>query len=127
MFEENPEQHEEIVLEGHRSFTQVTLQNHPEWQPFCVNLQEKFYEYIDRYMKDCDVTDMMFPQQFAFEQFRLKRYMPNDVDEFADHVDVGNYASVYVDSWYSFYTLMTTRTWTYHFPTVGYCSQTRNR
>ena len=93
MFEENPEQHEEIVLEGHRSFTQVTLQNHPEWQPFCVNLQEKFYEYIDRYMKDCDVTDMMFPQQFAFEQFRLKRYMPNDVDEFADHVDVGNYDS----------------------------------
>ena len=52
MFEENPEQHEEIVLEGHRSFTQVTLQNHPEWQPFCVNLQEKFYEYIDKCMKD---------------------------------------------------------------------------
>ena len=125
MFEENPEQHEEIVLEGHRSFTQVTLQNHPEWQPFCVNFQEKFYEYIDRYMKDCDVTDMMFPQQFAFEQFRLKRYMPNDVDEFADHVDVGNYASA--RRFLVFFLYLDDNSWTYHFPTVGYCSQTRNR
>ena len=101
MFEENPEQHEEIVLEGHRSFTQVTLQNHPDVVGSMFILcemgggQEKFYEYIDRYMKDCDVTDMMFPQQFAFEQFRLKRYMVNDVDEFERglDVDVGNYAS----------------------------------
>ena len=44
-------------------------------------------------MNDCGVTDKMFPEQFAFEAFRLKRYMPNDVDEFDDHVDVGNHSS----------------------------------
>jgi|TARA_B110000503_G_C7136885_1_gene409203 hypothetical protein len=90
MFEESTEHHEEVVLEGHRSFTQVTLQNHPEWAPFCVNLQETFYSLIDKYMSDCAITEKMFPQQMAFEQFRMKRYLPNGVDEFDDHVDVGN-------------------------------------
>jgi len=90
MFEESPEHHEEIVLKGHRSFTQITLQKHIEWQPFWQILQSRFVEYIDKYMKDCNVTDKMFPQQYAFEQFRMKRYLPNDVDEFSDHVDVGN-------------------------------------
>jgi hypothetical protein len=93
MFEESSEHHEEIVLDGHRSFNQVTLQNHPEWEPFVKPLQETFFNYIDRYCKDSNVTDKMFPEQFAFEAFRMKRYMPNDVDEFADHVDVGNHDS----------------------------------
>ena len=52
MFEESPEHHEEIVLDGHRSFNQVTLQNHPEWEPFVKPLQETFFNYIDRYCKD---------------------------------------------------------------------------
>ena len=93
MFEENPEQHEEIVLEGHRSFKQITLQQHAEWRPFSIALQNKFIEYIDKYMKDCNITDMMFPQQYSFEMHRLKKYEPNGVDEFAPHVDVGNYDS----------------------------------
>jgi len=90
MFEESPQQHEDVVLEGHRSFKQVNLQKHDEWKPFANALQEIFFLYIEKYMEDCNVTDKMFPQQFAFEQFRMKRYMPNDVDQFDDHVDVGN-------------------------------------
>ncbi len=90
MFEESENQHEDIVLEGHRSFKQVTLQNHPEWKPFTEQLSERFFMYIEQYMKDCNITDKMFPEQFAFEQFRMKRYLPNDVDEFDNHVDVGN-------------------------------------
>ena len=93
MFEESPEHHEEIVLEGHRSFTQVTLQQHAEWRPFANVLQDTFNAYITKYMEDCNVTDMMFPQQYSYEMFRMKRYRPNDVDEFAAHVDVGNYDS----------------------------------
>lgn len=93
MFEEHPEHHENIVLEGHRSFKQITLQQHTELRPFANALQDTFYDYINRYMDDCNITDKMFPQQFAFEMFRLKRYMPDGVDEFDDHVDVGNYDS----------------------------------
>lgn len=90
MFEESEHQHEDIVLKGHRSFKQVTLQNHPEWKPFTEQLSERFFMHIEKYMQDCNITNKMFPEQFAFEQFRLKRYLPNDVDEFDDHVDVGN-------------------------------------
>jgi hypothetical protein len=90
MFEENPQDHEDVVLEGHRSFKQVNLQQHSSWQPFTTALSTIFQQYIRNYMEDCNVTDKMFPQQFAFEQFRMKRYMPNDVDQFDDHVDVGN-------------------------------------
>jgi len=93
MFEECPQHHEDIVLKGHRSFTQVTLQKYPEWEPFCEPLQQVFMNYIDTYCKDCDVTDMMFPPKFAFEEFRIKRYEPNDFDEFRDHVDVGSHDS----------------------------------
>ena len=48
MFEESPEHHEEIVLEGHRSFTQVTLQQHAAWRPFAIALQNKFIECFDQ-------------------------------------------------------------------------------
>ena len=44
-------------------------------------------------MQDCEVTDKMFPQQYAYEMYRMKRYEPNGVDEFHDHVDVGNHES----------------------------------
>ena len=90
MFERYPQHHEDIVLDGHRSFKQVTLQMHEQWKPFKDTLQEVFFSYIDKYMKDCDITERMFPQKFAFENFRMKRYMPNDVDEFDNHVDVGS-------------------------------------
>ena len=90
MFEESEHQHEEIQLEGHRSFTQVTLQNHTEWKPFAEMLSERFFKYIERYMQDCEISSKMFPEHFAFEQFRMKRYLPNEVDEFCDHVDVGD-------------------------------------
>ena len=93
MFEESPQHYEEVVLEGHRSFKQINLQQHPEWEPFSKSLGEVFFRYIDQYMEDCNVTDKMFPERFAFEQFRMKRYMPNGVDEFDDHVDVGGYQS----------------------------------
>jgi hypothetical protein len=93
MFERFPQHHEEVVLDGHRSFKQVTLQLHDQWFPFEEKLQEIFNGYIKRYMNDCDITPMMFPPAYAFEMFRLKRYLPNDVDEFANHVDVGNYDS----------------------------------
>ena len=90
MFEKYPQHHEDIVLDGHRSFKQVTMQLHEQWKPFEDTLQEVFFNYIDKYMKDSNVTERMFPQKFAFENFRLKRYMPNDIDEFDNHVDVGS-------------------------------------
>ena len=57
-------------------------------------------------MKDCNIVERMFPEEFAYEMFRMKRYEPNGVDEFNDHVDVGNHVLLQNGSWYSFYTSM---------------------
>ena len=92
-FEVNPEQHEDIQLEGHRSFQQVNLQQNEGWEFHSKFLQVAFNKYVGRYKHDCNITDMMFPPEYAFEMFRMKRYLPNDKDEFSDHVDVGNQAS----------------------------------
>ena len=31
--------------------------------------------------------------KYGFEAIRMKKYMPNNIDEFKEHVDVGDYAS----------------------------------
>ena len=92
-FEKNKDQQEEIKLDGHRSFNQITLHNHDNWKRFEDWLNYVFKEAIGFYVKDCNIDAKQFPKQYAFEAFRMKRYMPNDVDEFADHVDVGNQES----------------------------------
>ena len=38
-------------------------------------------------------TDIQWPQQYGYEEFRMKRYLPNGKDEFRLHTDVGNYGS----------------------------------
>ena len=48
MFERYPQHHEDVVLDGHRSFKQVTMQLHEQWKPFEEKLQEVFYSYIDK-------------------------------------------------------------------------------
>ena len=92
-FEKNEDQYDKQTLEGHRSFTQIALQQHENWKRFETPLHEAFNGCISKYMDDCSIVDKMFPQQFAYEMFRMKRYEPNGVDEFNDHVDVGNHAS----------------------------------
>lgn len=39
------------------------------------------------------VTGVEWPAQYGYEQFRMKRYLPNGKDEFALHTDVGSYGS----------------------------------
>ena len=92
-FEECKDQQEEIKLEGHRSFNQITLHNHDNWKKYEDWLNYVFKESVRFYIEKSGVTEKQFPQQYAFEAFRMKRYMPNDIDEFNDHVDVGNHES----------------------------------
>ena len=90
---ESEDQFDKQVLKDHRSFTQIALQQYPNWKPYADELQGVFNKCVWRYMQDCEVTDKMFPQQYAYEMYRMKRYEPNGVDEFHDHVDVGNHES----------------------------------
>lgn len=48
--------------------------------------------YIELYKSRVPDTDF-WPKTYGFEEFRLKKYEPNGVDQFADHVDAANLVS----------------------------------
>jgi hypothetical protein len=52
-----------------------------------------FLKAVNEYMDELDLRDMDFPPKYLFEEFRIKRYLDNGKDEFADHVDVGDHSS----------------------------------
>ena len=54
-FEKNEDQFDKQTLKGHRSFTQITLQQYANWKPYQDNLQYAFNSCIDKYMEDCDI------------------------------------------------------------------------
>ena len=62
------------------------------WMGFQKQVQSKFVEAVSTYMDEMDIGPD-FPAKYAFEEFRVKRYRTNSGDEFADHVDVGDYNS----------------------------------
>lgn len=95
-FNTDVENHERIDRERRPSFTELNIsqqykKNNPNWIDIQVNIQKIFVEYVSLYMKDLDLGPD-FPATYAFEEFRLKRYSPK-VDEFLDHVDVGDHSS----------------------------------
>ena len=92
-FEANKDQHVSTDLENHRHFTEININQHQDWKNMVDGLYTTLRPYVDRYKKDCDIKDKQWPDKFGFEQIRFKRYLPNDKDEFKEHVDVGDYNS----------------------------------
>jgi prolyl 4-hydroxylase len=93
-FEERTEQHEATVLEGHRHFTEINITNYIDtWSDIQNLMLDEMQFYLGQYMRDWKVDGRNWPKDLAYEQFRMKRYLPNDKDEFKFHVDVGDYAS----------------------------------
>ena len=95
-FEKTPKSHftvEHINREGRPTFHQINFHNLKEWQPFSKTLQIVFKKYIHIYEKECNITEYHWPIQYGYEQYRMKKYLPNDKDEFKNHVDVQDHAS----------------------------------
>ena len=65
------------VLSGHRG---------EEEQNELVHI---YVEQAKRYAKDVGITSE-WPLKYALEDIRLKKYYPNDLDQFPPHVDVGD-------------------------------------
>ena len=80
--------------QGPMSFSQINLNQHPEWGEDIKKLTTIFTKYINQYKQDCAITPEMWPNSYAFEEIRLKRYLNNNKDEFAPHVDAVSLASV---------------------------------
>ena len=92
-FEINTDQQEKTILKGHRSFKEITLNKFDDWKPSVDGLYETFKGRIGQYAKDVNITNIQWPIKYGFEAIRMKKYMPNNIDEFKEHVDVGDYAS----------------------------------
>ena len=92
-FELNKDQQVSTDLENHRHFTEININQHVDWKSMVDGLYTTLRPYVDRYKKDCDIKEKQWPDKFGFEQIRFKRYLPNDKDEFKEHVDVGDYNS----------------------------------
>mgnify|MGYP001167729636 FL=1 len=75
------------------NFTQINLNQSKDWQGYIKPLASIFNSCISQYRDEFNIVEEMFPKKYGFEEFRLKRYMPNDIDEFKDHVDVRSYSS----------------------------------
>lgn len=75
-----------------RHFKEINISQH--WQEqhemFVMYVQEAWKVYMGYMGVQFDVQ---WPRQFGYEQFRMKRYLPNGKDQFGLHTDVGSYAS----------------------------------
>ena len=81
-FEINKDQHIKTDLDDHRHFTEININEHQDWSVIVKSLYNGLKPYIQKYKEDCDIQPKQWPEQYGFEQIRMKRYLPNDKDEF---------------------------------------------
>ena len=74
------------------NISQRYLEKDVEWMGIQKQVQAYFIEAVSAYMDELEIG-ADFPAKYAFEEFRIKRYLQNSNDEFADHVDVGDHNS----------------------------------
>ena len=93
-FEANVEHEQELTEWGNRRFMEVNITSHQSWEKENDVMVRTIKQLWRRYVDDQRIVlDLQFPKTFGFEQFRMKRYLPNGMDQFSFHTDVGSYAS----------------------------------
>lgn len=92
-FEKNVDQQEDTILKGHRSFKEINITKHENWKDVNDKLLDLMQANLGKYMTQFNIDAKSWPEQVGYEMFRMKRYLPNDEDEFAFHVDVQDYAT----------------------------------
>tara|TARA_B100001057_G_scaffold302964_1_gene303185 strand:- start:501 stop:1052 length:552 start_codon:yes stop_codon:yes gene_type:complete len=81
--------------DGYPTFTQVNLNVLAQkgYQKFTQLLCYKILEVMKVYKTDLPEYVNWFPDKFAFEELRIKKYEPGSDDQFALHVDVQDHES----------------------------------
>jgi hypothetical protein len=77
--------------EDYYQFAELNLHQDPDFKEACKAIQGAATLMIKEYKRKHNAT--FIPDQFTLEQFRMKRYSPNGVDQFDWHTDVGDYKS----------------------------------
>jgi prolyl 4-hydroxylase len=95
IFDQLPDKHERHDHDGKPNFTQFNLTENskltPEVDQVHNHLIRKTMEFRDRYYEMID--SRCFPPEHAFEQYRIKKYNNDGIDQFNTHVDVMDYES----------------------------------
>jgi len=95
LFEQCSDKQERIENDSKPNFTQFNFTENrnlsTETNEIHNLIIKKVFEYRDLYYEFIDKR--VFPEEHAFEQFRIKRYNPGGDDWFDTHVDVTNHES----------------------------------
>jgi len=92
-FESDVENQIDTVLPNHRSFKEINVSKSPGWEYVQEGLLGVFQHALKRYKDHFKIDEKAWPQQYGYEEMRMKRYLPNDKDEFQFHTDVIDYAT----------------------------------
>ena len=90
-FEKNKDQQEVVEDEG-MSFTQIDFGKHDSWGFENKTIFNTLMQCVGQYANDCKIKQV-WPKTQGYESLRIKRYFPNEKDEFTEHVDVMDYAT----------------------------------
>jgi hypothetical protein len=85
-FECNRQLHQNFDDRG-MIFTQVNIQK-VGWLTDVKFFSNIFQQYFEKYKEDCGIINQQMPMSYIIEPIRMKRYLPNNYDEFRQHVDV---------------------------------------
>lgn len=77
--------------EEYYKFKELNISRHFDFKDEYSKLVHISNYIVSVYKKELGVE--FFPEQFTLEEFRMKRYEPENGDQFDWHVDVGDYAS----------------------------------
>jgi len=95
LFEQVPDKQERVDNDRKPNFTQFNLTENcninGEVEEVHNHLIQKTFHYRNEYYGMVDAR--VFPEQHAFEQYRIKRYSNDGNDEFDTHVDVTDYSN----------------------------------
>jgi len=77
--------------ESYYKFKEINLHEHGGFEEEIEVIKNSAEHVLKHYKHELGIK--YFPKEFDLEQFRMKRYDPNDEDQFDWHVDVGDRAS----------------------------------
>ena len=87
-FKQFENQHESFDDRG-MVFTQIRMAKEPEiWKSEIEKFTQVFTNSFTNYLTDTGVSPQQMPSKYIWEPIRIKRYLPNNHDEFRPHVDV---------------------------------------
>lgn len=96
VFEHNTSIRESCYNPGRMHFQQLNITSFCDGDMQLTALQQYLNKatrhYIDLYKSRVKDTQY-WPNNYGFEEYRLKRYEANGVDQFADHIDAANLSS----------------------------------